>query len=72
MNDILTLTNDEWDEIADDIPDDWEGSADSWFWEKFNLKFITFLRTRPGGFAGKHLYKITDPALYTAFLLRYS
>ena len=74
MNDILVMSGDKWDEIADSFPYDPECSMDWYFKEKFKFEFITYISNRqPGAWLwpqpGYHLYRITDPALYTAYLM---
>jgi hypothetical protein len=81
MNDIITMSGDRWDEIAESIAYDPDSSMDLWLEKMFGFEFITYIpHPKINGqsvgrykdyVGGYHLYKITNPALYTAFLLMY-
>lgn len=71
MNDIIAVSSDKWNEIAKSIPDDWEWTVDAWLNDRFGLEFVRFIRGHDISDM-RHLYRIVNPALYTAFLLRYS
>lgn len=72
MNDILALDIDRWNVIERSIPDDYEWTLDAWLSERFGIEFLRCVHSRQDPHSFRHLYKITNPAGYTMFLLRYS
>ena len=70
MNNIIAIPAYEWDHIADSINylDYTFDSIDTWFKTKYGFEFLSYV-TGNNFDRGYHIYRITAPELYTAFVL---